>query len=282
MNNMTEEFKDHENKEDLVSSEEMAEIIKRQPTVPRYKYGIPNIDYITEGFETGEVITITGWSGYGKTTFCQTLLTNFSRQGLPLISISYEGKVSQFFRRLSKPLPHFYMPKERRPYDIPWLEKTISEGVSKFAVKIALIDHLGFIVAPPADDYINTYAYNLRLGALYRRLHDFAVEQDITIFMVAHCGKPPKTKDGKPPPMPGKPDLRDSSAIEQESDGVYVIQRVLKKSRGYSSKNYEATDMTEFQIMKQRENGHIGKIALLQYRNGELVPAISEQDEKIL
>lgn len=277
---MVNNFKAYDGKDKVISSMEMAERISSLPAVPRYKYGIDNIDYLTDGFETGEVITITGWSGYGKTTFCQTLLTNFSRQKLPTLSISYEGKVTQFFRRLPNPLPHFYMPMERRSYDTQWLQCKIAEGVAKYGIKIVLIDHLGFVVSPPKDDYANTYAYNLRLGALYREVHSWAEKYDVTIFMVCHCGKPPKTKDGKPSPRPGKSDLKDSSAIEQESDAVYVIHRILEKKGSISNRHYEGTNETEFQIMKQRENGNIGKITLLTYHNGELIPAISQDEER--
>lgn len=278
---MLEELKNYTGEDRLVSSKDMAEALKNQPEVPRFKYGISNIDFLTGGFESGEVIIITGWSGFGKTTFCQTMLTNFSNQGMPILSISYEGKLSQFFRRLSNPLPNFYLPRKNRSYDLDWLKQRISEGVSKHGIKVALLDHLGFIIPPPRGDHFDTYAYTLKVGALIREVKALAMDYDITIFLVCHCGKPPKNKDGKPPPMPQKGDLKDSSGIEQDSDAVYVIHRVYEKLKGVRGEAaYAAIDKTQFQIMKQRENGNMGKVALLTYHNGALIPAMSQAEEK--
>jgi len=270
--NMLQELKNYEGKNELISSAKMAERLAKVPTVPRYKYGISNIDYLTEGFETGEVIVITGWSGYGKTTFCQTMLTNFSRQGLPILSISYEGKLSQFFRKLSNPLPNFYLPKKNKSYDMDWMEERIREAALNHGVKVVLLDHLHFIINPPGQNMRETYMYTLQVGVLIRRIKDLAVELDVAIFLVAHCAKPPRNETGKPPPLPQKADLKDSSAVEQDSDAVYVIQRVFAKPKGIASANYEATDETQFYIIKQRENGNLGKIAKLIYSGGELVP----------
>ena len=241
-----------------------------------------NVDYLTEGFETGEVIIITGWPGFGKTLFVKSMLTNFSKQGLPILSISYEGKTSQFFKKLSKPLPHFYLPRENKSYDIDWIEEKIKEGVSRYKVKVIMLDHLHFIIAPPRNDKVDTYAYTLQVGTLIRKIKEMSVKYDVAIFLVCHCGKPPRNTDGKPPPLPQKGDLKDSSGIDQDSDAVYAIQRVFKKQKGYSSKSFEATDDTEFYIRKQRENGKLGRIARLTYCNGELVPAMTLDDEKAL
>lgn len=279
---MLKPLEQYNGEEELVSSKDMAERLSKIPAVPRYKYGIANIDYLTEGFETGEVIVITGWSGYGKTTFCRTMLTNFSRQNLPILSISYEGKMSQFFRKLSTPLPNFYLPENNRSYDVEWMEERIREGVIKHGVKIVMLDHLGFMINPPASNSQDTYAYTLQVGALIRRIKELAVELDVVMFLVAHCGKPPKNADGKPPPLPQKADLKDSSAVEQDSDAVYAIQRVFEKKRGMASSTYEATDETQFLIVKQRENGMLGRIAKLTLVNGELVPSLDIEDERAL
>jgi len=279
---MLEELKQYDGKEELISSKDMAEELAKIPTVPRFKYGISNVDYLTDGFETGEVIVITGWSGYGKTTFCQTMLTNFSRQGLPILSISYEGKLSQFFRKLSNPLPNFYLPKKNKSYDMDWMEERIREGALKHGVKVVLLDHLHFIINPPALNSGDTYSYTLQVGVLIRRIKELAVELDVAIFLVAHCAKPPKNKDGKPPPLPQKADLKDSSAVEQDSDAVYAIQRVFTKQKGMASSNYEATDETQFLIIKQRENGMLGRIAKLTYSGGELIPTLDLEEERAI
>lgn len=278
---MLKELKKYEGKKELISSKKMVEKLAELPTVPRYKYGISNIDYLTEGFETGEVIVITGWSGYGKSTYVRSMLTNFSRQNLSVLCISYEGKISQFFRKLSKPLPNFFLPEKNKSYDMDWMEKRIREGALNNGVKVVLLDHLHFIINPPGPNMKDTYAYTLQVGVLIRRIKELAVELDVAIFLVAHCAKPPKNSEGKPPPLPQKADLKDSSAVEQDSDAVYAIQRVFKKPKGMASASYEAIDETEFFIIKQRENGMLGRKAKLTYVDGELIPS-ADLDERML
>lgn len=237
----------------LISSHDYYDMIESMPPEQKYVFGIPAIDYLTDGFTNGDLIVISGYTGHGKTTLCQTISYNLAQKGIPTLWFSYEISARQFFNKYKgKTVPLFYLPKNNKPYDIPWLKAKILEGKKLHNIKIVFIDHLHYIVPMLTGEQRKHEV----IGDVMRELKVFATSNDLAIFLMAH------TKQPKDQMSPTIADLRDSSFVAQESDAVYTIHRPAK--RGHRD---EFEDYNIFTIIKQRSNGIIGKPTKLEVHN---------------
>lgn len=71
------------------------------------KMGIPYFDALTLGFQAHEYITISGWSGTGKSTLAQWILFNSWAQGKTPMLFSLEMEAKAMFRKWDTMLMHF-------------------------------------------------------------------------------------------------------------------------------------------------------------------------------
>jgi len=252
----------------IITSHEFYEEVKAMPPEKRYLFGIKSIDSVTEGFTHGDLIVVSGYTGHGKTSLCQTISYNLGQEEVPSLWFSYELSARQFFNKYKdKTVPLFYMPKKNRPYDLVWLEKKIAETNQTHNVKVVFIDHLHYVVPMLTGDLKKSDA----IGDTMRRLKQIAVKYNIVIFLMAH------TKQPKDQLAPTLGDLRDSSFVGQESDAVYVIHRPAKRG-----KRDEFEEFNYFTIIKQRHTGVIGKKIKLEMHNKMFYDQIDLEDERAL
>ena len=207
---------DYDGPDKIISSYEMDEIIKeaqmQKPTL-EIKSGIPGLDYYTRGFRAGELVTVAGPTGEGKTKMCQTLTKAFSdSQHFPLW-FSFEMPAAPFLRCFPS-VPFFYMPAELKAYNWKWFVERCRENEAKNAGKIVIIDHLHFLM-----DFLRTNNPALEIGQIVRGLKRLAVDHGWIIFLICHITK---IAEGVKATMRH---IKDSSAITQESDSVIMVQR---------------------------------------------------------
>ena len=250
----------------IIPSKELYEKLKSQPPEVRYKFGLEKLDGLTEGFALGELITITGYSGHGKTTMCQTLTTNLDELKMRVLWFSYELTQRQFLNKFA-PYTSFYLPEKNRSARLDWIEKKIAEGIRKYQTNVIMIDHLHYLVDMMPESGMSQTQI---IGDVCRRLKQMALNLNIAIFLIAHTKQP---KEDKAPDLSS---LRDSSFIAQESDAVYAINRI--KKRGYSSDLFEADSY--IYILKQRHTGQMGKRVRISYNQNRFTEAISPDEEK--
>ena len=252
----------------IITSQEFYKEVKALPPEERYSFGINSIDNLTEGFTHGDLIVISGFTGHGKTTICQSISYNLSQKNIPALWFSYELSARQFFNKYKdKTIPLFYMPRKNKPYDLEWLDKKINECVKEHKVKVIFIDHLHYIVPMLGGQHKKSDM----IGDTMRELKQMAVKYNIVIFLMAH------TKQPKDQLAPTLGDLRDSSFVGQESDAVYIIHRPAKRG-----KRDEFEDYNIFTILKQRHTGVIGKSIRLEMHNKMFFDKINLEDEKAL
>lgn len=221
---------------------------------------LPEVDKITKGFETGELVVISGFTGQGKTSFAQSLTENFAEQGIRSVWFSFEMPPRQFFSKFQN-LPLFYLPQELKESSQSWIEDRIIESKIKYDTRIVMIDHLHFLV-----DLFRTQNASLEIGSIVRSLKKMAMRHHIIIFLIAHTSMPKKDKQ----PLLG--DIRDSSFITQEADSVYTIQRI-KNSKGiYGSEAW-------LSILKHRRCGIMGKNIKLIYNNKKFTEVDMSENE---
>lgn len=208
----------YEGRDKVVSSHELKKYLdeRGQLDVVTYSSGFPYLDSKIGGFQEGELITVTGYSGHGKTSICQSLTVNLAAQGIPTLWFSYEVSPSQFFKKFNDPLPLFYLPKQLEPYDLEWFKERVIEGIVKHDVRVIFIDHLHFLL-----NLFQSKNSSLDIGSLLRELKTFCLQYGVVIFLVAH------TKQPKASEQPDMSSLRDSSFIVQESDKVLAVYRTM-------------------------------------------------------
>jgi replicative DNA helicase len=254
------------NDDRIVTSHEFYEEVKKLPVEKRYNFGIGSVDKITEGFTQGDLIVVSGFTGHGKTSICQTISYNLSQDDIPTLWFSFELSARQFFNKYKdKTVPLFYMPKRNKPYDLEWLDKKIAESKEKFGAKVVFIDHLHYIVPMLGGELKKSDL----IGDTMRRLKQMAVKYEVVIFLMAH------TKQPKDQLAPTLGDLRDSSFVGQESDAVYIIHRPTKRG-----KRDEFEDFNYFTVVKQRHTGVIGQRIKLEMHNKMFYDQINHEDEK--
>jgi len=241
----------YDNSDKVISSYDFHKKLKEEKgkEVFIFKSELPRLDKLTEGFESGELVIVSGYTGHGKTSLCQSLTMNFAHQKIKVLWFSYEMTARQFFSKFQD-LPLFYLPMELKGSAIDWLEERILEAKIKFDIRIVMIDHLHFLL-----DLARANHPSIEIGNVMRELKLMALRHNIVIFLVAHTSMPKGNK------APDLNIIRDSSFITQESDSVMVIQRNKKKGTGvYSNESY-------LTILKHRRMGTMGAKVKLLYKD---------------
>lgn len=252
----------------IITSGEFYKEVEALPPEKRYSFGISKIDYLTEGFTHGDLVVVSGFTGHGKTSICQTISYNLGQKDVLAMWFSFELSARQFFNKYKgKTVPLFFMPKKNKPYDLEWIDEKIAEGVTDHKVKVVFIDHLHYVVPMLGGQHKKSDM----IGDTMRQLKQMAVKYNIVIFLMAH------TKQPKDQLTPTLGDLRDSSFVGQESDAVYIIHRPAKRG-----KRDEFEDYNIFTIVKQRHTGVIGKAIRLEMHNKMFYDEIDSENERAL
>ena len=211
-------LKHYEGEDRIISSLEM-DLELRSRTTPTFAVMslIPPLDKYIEGFQGGELITISGKTKGGKTLLCQTLTWNFCAQVEYPLWFSYEVPARQFLSQFPQ-LKTFYLPAKLKSHDLDWLIERIMESWHKYRTRIIFIDHLHFLF-----DMLRVRNTSLEIGTIIRRLKTLAVENEFVVFLLCHTTKVGKDIDA------GYDNIRDSSLVAQESDCVLMIKRTPEK-----------------------------------------------------
>jgi replicative DNA helicase len=171
----------------------------------------PSVDLAMDGFQGGELITISGSTKNGKTLMAQSLTMAFAEQKKPPLWFTFEVTPSQFFKRFPS-IPRITIPLRLRHHDMNWIEDRIVESLLKYGTRIAFIDHLHYLV-----DMAGSRNISIDIGMVIRRLKGICVERDMVIFLLCHT-----TKDNA---RLSYSSIRDSSFVSQESDSVIMVSR---------------------------------------------------------
>lgn len=197
----------------------------------------PLLSSFIGGFEGGEMIIVSAFTGHGKTTFCQSLTRDFCEQGHIPLWFSYEVQPYQFLKKFGNTLPIFTLPNKIVNKSTFWLEERCYEALIKYQSQIVFIDHLHFLV-----DMVHRNA-SLEIGVIVRNIKLLALKHNLVVFLIAHTTKP--SGDAKELELGA---TRDSSFIEQEADTVIYLWRSKKE-----------TDHGTLKIAKDRKNGTYDK-----------------------
>lgn len=246
-------LKTYEGEDRVVTSKELAEIIKKRPDEVKYHSRFTGLNAILDGFREGQVVVIAAPTKMGKTTFCIELTKDMQEHN-PMwfpFEESAEELISKFLDRDSNP-PHFVTPVVLKQRGIPWIEERIVESVVKYNTKIVFIDHLHFIVSFSSD------RVDQEIGKTMRELKRIAKQLKVVIVLIAHL------KKTRTDTQPSLEDLRDSSFVAQEADTVILLWRETKRENG----QVVTTNNVNLSVQANRRTGRTGNVKLVYFENG--------------
>lgn len=179
-----------------------------------------------------------------NTTLAQMLAINSAEQWFPVLFLSYEVMVHHLWNKfkmmnMNEELPIFSI-KKHTTGNVEWIEKKIKEAKEKALVKVVVIDHLWFLIPRQRTESIasNQAAF---VWQIVRELKTLAKDERVIIILPVHVRK---TDD------PGMNDLKDSSAISQESDVIIIVNREKNPLEGVGD---YYTDHTIIKMVKNRK-----------------------------
>jgi replicative DNA helicase len=191
---------------------------KNKPDSDFFPTGFPFFDQAMDGgLRGGELITISGMTGEGKTTIAQQIGVNLSNIGVPSLWLSYEMGLyylQEKFKKISQEDLSLYAPISLISNEIKVIEEWITEGLEEKACKVVFIDHLHYLI--PLGGTENS---SMLVGGVVRELKRLAVRTNTIIFLIAHTKK---IYQGEELNLSS---IRDSSLVAQESDYVFLIKR---------------------------------------------------------
>ena len=202
----------------LPSDEVLKQFLADQPKGERISTKLPTLDRMIGGLYPSQLVVVSGVTGHGKTTLCQTFTKNMSEQLTFPLWFSYEVGTEDFIENFHPDYrKHIYMPLKMTDNSLKWIESRIIESKVKYGTTIVFIDHIHYLVSMSAKTNMSYV-----IGECVRGLKQLAILHNIVIVLVAHMTKT------KPNEEPGLGHTRDSSFIEQESDVVLYVWRHAK------------------------------------------------------
>jgi len=227
-----------------IARETMLNILKE--TDDGFSTGFQSLDELTNKLRKSTLVTIAAQTSVGKTAFALKLALNLADQGIGTLFISLEMTMDTIVMRIisQKTLIPFSVLSQMN-IKSPNLQEVISKAQTVFNniplflvqrtvsiidienqirlskknhhVKVVFIDYIQLIRCAK-----NTENRNLEITYITRALANLAIELDICIVILSQLSRGVSNRVDKRPMLS---DLRDSGAIEQDSDIVIFLYR---------------------------------------------------------
>ena len=216
---------------------EIEELINNPQVLKGLPTGSQRLDACLGGIRSG-LWVVTGDTGHGKTTWATWLLWKQAHKGIPVMATSFEqrpiGTVQKLLRaevggdftkekeavrrmallKLSS-LP-LYIMDHYGDIDTDKVIETLRFAARRHGVKIALVDHLGFLTKNVTDAQ-----ERVAIEQVVRKLATIAVQDDITIILICH----PNNTSVYQQRRVRISDLKGASAIRQDAHVGIVVER---------------------------------------------------------
>lgn len=179
--------------------------------------GYRSLDEMTEGFEPGEVMILTGHTKHGKSKLAANLAWNVAKKGIDVMFINTEMTKMQVARRMNamsktdEKLPGTIYVNDRADLAhkdvISIMEKAKEKGCG-----MVIIDHLHFF-SRSVDNQTN------ELSKITKEFKEAAVQLDLPVLLLCHI------QQGDTARRPTLQMLKGSSSIAQDADIVITVWR---------------------------------------------------------
>ncbi len=233
--------------------------------------GLKDVDSIITGFEPGQLITIAGRPGHGKSAFAGTIAINIADRGKKVLMFSMEMSKGEIAGRFISRLANIPGELMKKPGNMVQEQTTaLIEGVKKLEKMPILINSQGNLtpreIASTATrtkrengldlvivDYLQLMSSGRKqdsnrvqeISYITRTLKNLAVSLDVPVIILSQLSRSNEKESRKP----RLTDLRDSGSIEQDSNTILLLHRDMEPGGGLSNK-------TVVNVAKQR-NGEL-------------------------
>lgn len=237
--------------------EEAMEYIKNEGKYTGIHTGYSNVDALLGSFEPGELFTIGGDTGHGKSLFAMNIAQNvYKKYVQPVLMVNLEltrnQAVQRFYNLSGEDHDYAGIMVQKAPAvkykDIDVLMKKAKDEDCCLVV----IDHLHFF-SRSADNSVQ------ELSRIMKHFKECAVEHNLPVILLSHV-TPTRIMDAngnvKKVNKPGLHNFKGSSSIEQDSDMVGFVFRTEeepKKVEFYMRKNRSRPLNTESVYLTQKE-----------------------------
>ena len=198
--------------------------IERQKHFNKYEgfgCGLPYFDEATMGFRGGELIIIAAPSNFGKTMVAMNIGAHLAANTLKkVVMITMEMTPAEVSTRLYNMVDQADHDSLKDNFVIQTELSVSAEHVRAIVKKhkpdILIIDHLGFLAKqePGAEE-------RQQIDTAMAKIKRLAINENIPIIMISHVSKTRSGGSGEATVQ----DLKGSSAIEQDSDMVFMINK---------------------------------------------------------
>lgn len=253
-----------------------------QQTISGLSTGFPKLDEMSSGFQDGQLIVVAGRPGTGKTSFALSLVRNIAlREEVSVGIFSLEMTKEQLLERLLcgegrvnlHQLRGGFVPSNKWS-DIATVAGKLQESTividdlpgnnildvkakarrmkSEHDINLLVIDYLQLI-----EGRTDMNTREQEIAHISRSLKGIARELRIPVIALSQLNRSVERRDSKKPRLS---DLRESGAIEQDSDIVAFIYRkdYYNEEKDKSSSTVSKTQL----IIGKQRNGPLGKIDL--------------------
>lgn len=266
LNRLAELAKLYSGDDEVVSSEDIADLMKNEPEEIKMFSGIDKLDDILGGFRPQQLIVLTGITKHGKTTFAMELVEKLKEHKPLVIPLEEPAReLIQKYQEREMEVPLFYTPLTSKLRTLEWIEEKIIESKAKHGTKIVFIDHLGYLRAPQANLRDNKAD---RTEEMMQEIKTMAKRWDVIIVLLAHLKKTQLDRN------PDLEDIRGSASVAQEADTVLIMWRKTERENG----EVVITNQATLSVQANRRTGKTGNIHLA-FVNGRYVEDISYKHE---
>jgi len=221
--------------------EQALEYLKDAGVYKGISTGYEYVDWLIGSFLPGELWTIGGDTGHGKSLFAMNVAQNvYSRYQKPVLFINLELTVEQAVQRFYNLSgdDHDYagiMTQTSADIDYKDVDKLMAQAKEQ-GVCLIVVDHLHFFDGAIGDNAASA------ITRLMRHFKKCAVKYEMPVIMLSHVTPQTKiTKDGLETVKPDLHSFKNSKSIEQLSDMV-----------GFVWREQDDTSRVEFYIRKNR------------------------------
>jgi replicative DNA helicase len=268
------------------ATEQLEKAFNQKSAITGVATGFKQLDYLTSGFQPGELIIIAARPSMGKTAFTLNIASHVStRLHKPIMFFSLEMGAEQLVQRLIGSEARIDISNIRRGFiqRTEWaklaeasgrlseaqlyIDETPSLSVSEMrnkcrrqahetGISMVMVDYLQLMQGPPGIDNKAT-----EVGEISKGLKTIARELNVPVVALSQLNRGVESRTDKRPMMS---DLRESGAIEQDADVIAFLYREEYYLRDKTPE--EKLGMAEVIIAKHR-NGPTGVVELKFFSN---------------